>query len=191
MKVTVKAVLVLMLAITGVIMFAGANLVVAAGLEDLKERSEFSPINAESVKTVEIQVPKASYDDAWARIKLYAADGTSIEVNYLPSSASEGVTADPVRITINTPGLFPAWTKARVVLINYFDSNWIAPGTIHSQQELDMEPAGRSTLVAYAKGITLMRPEVNFRQEIAVVIDGKWLVDPVTGLHNFKFKMTW
>jgi len=28
-----------------------------------------------------------------------------------------------------------------------------------------------------------------FRQELAVSVNGKWLVDPVNGSHNFKFEL--
>jgi hypothetical protein len=65
--------------------------------------------------------------------------------------------------------------------MNYYDSTNISANTLFETQELDLKPVPPDS---YGHGY-------NFRQEIAVFVDGKLLIDPVNGSHNFKFKMNW
>jgi hypothetical protein len=86
--------------------------------------------------------------------------------------------------------------------MNYYDSSNIAANTLFETQQLDLKPVppdsyGHGPLSYQAQGqrVELSQSHIgygyNFRQEIAVVVDGKWLTDPVNGSHNFKFKMVW
>ncbi|MCG2726715.1 MAG: hypothetical protein L6420_10805 [Elusimicrobia bacterium] len=48
------------MAVVSIIIFAGGNLVFATGIEELKRKAELNQINPESMKQVEIQIPKIS-----------------------------------------------------------------------------------------------------------------------------------
>lgn len=119
----------------------------------------------------------------WRHANLKAADGTEINVDYNVFRAGDGLLADPIWVNVSNPA-FCGGERARVVLINSSLAG-------QSTQTLDLEYAGQGRFTARAGRVWIIQPEANFSQEIAVVVDGKWLTDPVSGSNNFKFRMTW
>lgn len=120
-------------------------------------------------------------------VSLRAADGTEITVEYEPSRGGDEIRAESVRLRVRNAGLRGA-EKVRAVLMNYFDGQ-VAAG-MKDSQTIDLAFDG-AAFTGKAAPLTLMQPEMNFRQELAVVVDGRWLTDPVGGGHNFRFKLAW
>ena len=141
------------------------------------------------------RVPKemTKADLNWKNVKLQAADGTRISIDYSPLSLGSEIIAAPLWITVIRPGSTGA-EKVRAVVMNYYDSSNMAANTLYGKQELDLKYNG-AAFQAEGQRVELSQSHIgygyNFRQEIAVVVDGKWLTDPVNGSHNFKFKMYW
>ncbi len=129
----------------------------------------------------------------WKHINLQAADGTRISIDYSPLSLGSEIIAAPLWVTVSRPGLTGA-EKVRAVIMNYYDSSNISANTLYEKQELDLKYNGTAFQLEGSR-VELSQSHIgygyNFRQEIAVVVDGKWLSDPVNGSHNFKFKMNW
>lgn len=119
----------------------------------------------------------------WRHANLKAADGTEINVDYNVFRAGDAIMADPLWVNVKNPA-FSGGEKVRVVLIN-------STVLTQSTQTLDLEHAGQGRFTARAGRVWIMQTEASFNQEIAVVVDGKWLTDPVSGSNNFKFRMTW
>ncbi len=154
---------------------AGKNISQAAGDISVKVPEA---ANADIVKDI------TKTPNLWKQASLKAADGTVITVDYTPMSAGkEIIMAEPVWVSVMSPG--HQMRKVRVVLINYFEDS----DQTKEIQTLDLTPVQSYTFKARAQSIALREMVYAFRQEIAVVVDGNWLVDPVTGGHNFKFNM--
>ncbi len=151
------------------------------------------------------RVPKEATkaDLNWKQAKFTASDGTKIVVDYSPLSLGAEIIASPLWVTVVKPGMgFTGAEKVRAVIMNYYDSSNIAANSLFEKQELDLKLVppgsyghGPLSYQAQAQRVELSQSHIgygyNFRQEIAVVVDGQWLTDPVNGTHNFKFKMGW
>ncbi|MCX5786400.1 MAG: hypothetical protein NTX59_12000 [Elusimicrobia bacterium] len=170
--------------------------------------SELRDINIQTIKQTAAQVPNAvptrlsvkispvvpkKADMNWKNIRLNAADGSSIMIAYNPLSLGSEIIAAPLWITVANPK-FTGTEKVRAVIMNYYDSSVMAANTLQGTQNIDLKYNGQ-TFQAEGQRVQIMESHIgygyNFRQEIAVVVDGNWLIDPVNGTHNFKFKMGW
>lgn len=141
-----------------------------------------------------------STTDNWISNRLKAKDGTEIILSYSIASEnlpeSQELVAKPIWVNITLPAGRDCSAKVRAVVINYYDSSNVPANKIESQQEVDLvlspRPESRCEFYAELKPIRLSSSHIgygyNFRQEIAIVVDGQWLVDPVNGSNNFKFK---
>ncbi|MFH0920890.1 MAG: hypothetical protein V1913_11060 [Fibrobacterota bacterium] len=136
------------------------------------------------------KTPPIIHSYGWRHANLKATDGTAINVDYNVFRSGDEIIADPIWVNVLNP-VFSGDEKVRVVLTNYFDSSPAVSNPVHSTQILDLKYAGQGRFSAQPNRVMMMQPEMNFRQEIAVVIDRQWLTDPTTGSHNFKFKMDW
>lgn len=133
--------------------------------------------------------------DNWAHVKLYASDGAVITVDYTALAGGGAITASPVWVNVSG-GRLGGGNKLRVVLMNYYDCAGSVNGKLESTQQIDLAYAGNGRYTGKAaKGVTLssggMGYGYTFRQELAVVVDGKWLSVANSGSNNFGFKMTW
>jgi len=98
------------------------------------------------------------------------------------------VIAAPVWVNVEGRNL----GNVRVVLMNYY----VTPGPVmlHDTQQMDLQYAGgirfsgQFQKVLMSEG-TYMYGGNLYRQELAVVADGKWLRDPVSNTSNFKFQL--
>ncbi len=141
------------------------------------------------------RVPKevSKGDLSWKNVRLQAADGTKITIDYAPLSLGGEIIAAPLWVTVSGPRLKGS-ENVRAVLLTFYDSPNMAANTLKEAQELDLKFNGQA-FQAEGQRVQLSESHIgygyNFRQEIAVVVDGKWLADPVNGSHNFKFKMGW
>ena len=130
-------------------------------------------------------------DVNWKDLRLQAADGTEIVINYAPKDLGGTMIADPLWITVVNKA-YRGGEKVRVVLMTYYEATASSADSLKETKELDLPFNG----TAYqAKGPEMRIFEGHhawvhqFRQEIAVSVNGKWLVDPVNGSHNFRFKL--
>jgi len=132
-------------------------------------------------------------DLAWKNIRLQAADGTRLAIDYSPLSLGSEIIEAPLWVTVAAPR-FNGSEKVRAVLMTYYDSANIAANTLKDTQNIDLKFNGQA-FQAEGQRVQLSESHLgygyNFRQEIAVVVDGQWLTDPANGSHNFKFKMGW
>lgn len=74
--------------------------------------------------------------------------------------------------------------KVRVALMNYHESSNTATKT----QELDLGYNGQ-VFQTRGRAMHVSGLGYNFRQEIAVAVNGRWLTYPANGSHNFSFRM--
>ncbi len=126
----------------------------------------------------------------WRHVGLRAEDGTGIKIDFNAVSIGNRIMATPVWINVSNSAL-KGGENVTAVLINYYDNS----NQIESTQNIVLKYAGDGKFTAQADRIEVLQRSHNgsiyfCRQEIAVVVDGNWLVDPVTGVHNFKFNMS-
>lgn len=130
--------------------------------------------------------------EGWRHVKFTAADGTGITVDYSVQDLTGSVIAAPVWINVSG-GNFNNVGNVRVVLMNYyFFPN--GPVKLHDTQQLDLKYSGGPRFTGQFQKVlmsegTYMYGGNIFRQELAVVVDGKWLRDPVSNTNNFKFQL--
>lgn len=133
-------------------------------------------------------------DQGWKHANVQAAGGEKIAVDYQLHGWAEKTIASPIWVNISA-GSFNGSERIGAVLLNYYDGSGMPAGQLQSSQRLDLVYAGGGRYTAAAQPVVVSESHIgygyNFRQEIAVVVDGKWLVDPVSGGHNFKFGMSW
>ncbi len=132
-------------------------------------------------------------DPGWKNIRLQAADGTRLSIDYSPLSLGSEIIAAPLWVSVAAPR-FSGSEKVRAVIMTYYDSSNIAANTLKDTQNIDLKFNGQA-FQAEGQRVQLSESHIgygyNFRQEIAVVVNGQWLTDPANGTHNFKFKMGW
>lgn len=168
-----------------------------ADYEKVKDMFYQDPGDNPSYRDLKIypRVPKetAKADLNWKNIRLQAADGTRLTIDYSPLSLGGEIIAAPLWVTVAAPR-FSGSEKVRAVLMTYYDSSNMAANTLKETQTLDLKFNGQA-FQAEGRRVQLSESHIgygyNFRQEIAVVVDGQWLTDPANGTHNFKFKMGW
>lgn len=141
------------------------------------------------------RVPKemTKGDLNWKNIRLQAADGTRLVIDYAPLSLGGEIIAAPLWVTVANPRLNGS-ENVRAIIMTFYDSSNVAANTLKDTQTIDLKFNGQA-FQAQGQRVQLSESHLgygyNFRQEIAVVVDGQWLADPVNGTHNFKFKMGW
>lgn len=139
------------------------------------------------------RVPKGAdrADLAWKSVRLQAADGTRVTVDYSRLSLGGTMAANPLWVTVSN-ARYTGGEKVRVALMTFYKATASSADSLKETKEFSLEFNGTAF---QAKGPEAMIYEGHhawthhFRQEIAVSVDGKWLVDPVSGSHNFKFEL--
>lgn len=126
----------------------------------------------------------------WKGLNLRAADGTTIRIDYALLNLGGTMIATPLWVTVN--GALRGGEKVHVALMTFYKATASSADALKETKEFDLEYNGTAF---QAKGPEAMIYEghhawvTRFRQEIAVSVNGKWLVDPVNGSHNFKFEL--
>ena len=123
---------------------------------------------------------------------LQAADGTRVFVDYAPVNLGGAVTASPVWVSVRNPK-FNGSEKVKARLMTYYEATSYSADALKETAELELPYTGYDFQVK-APNVGIYEAHHswrhNFRQEIAVSVNGVWLTDPVSGTPNFKFKMT-
>ncbi|MCX5792555.1 MAG: hypothetical protein NTY45_10160 [Elusimicrobia bacterium] len=183
-----------------VTLMLASNPLWAQSFENLKPL-DFNMVSLQAIKAVpvpEVKLPAVPSEsgtrDSWKHVRLYAADGTVIAVDYSIVNLGGSVLAAPVWVNI-TNKAFGSHNKVRIILINYYDNQGGPSGQVQETQQFDLTPAGGTRYTGEAQKVVLSESHVgygyNFRQEVAVVVDGQWLTTTQGNSHNFGFKMTW
>lgn len=130
-----------------------------------------------------------SEKDAWKHVSLVAADGTRITVDYSVLDLGGSVIATPVWVNVEGANA----GKVRVVLMNYY---FFPNGSLklRDTQQIDLKYAGGSRFTGELQKVllsegTYMYGGNLFRQELAVMVNGQWLRDPISNTNNFKFQL--
>lgn len=139
------------------------------------------------------RVPKSADrgDMNWRNVRLQAADGTRVTVDYSLMNLGGTMVANPLWVTA-AKARFTGGERVLVALMTFYKATSSSPDSLKETKEFNLEFNGTAF---QAKGPEAMIYEghhawvARFRQEIAVSVDGKWLVDPVNGSHNFKFEL--
>jgi hypothetical protein len=131
-----------------------------------------------------------SHEATWRKANLRSEDGTEITVSYVPLDLGGETVAAPAWVIVSSPRL-RGTEKIRAVIMTYYDLPSVGGSTLTDTQTLDLKYSPYGSFSAQAQKLSMFGVGFSFRQEIAVVVDGRWLVDPVSGSHNFKFKMRW
>lgn len=145
-----------------------------------------------STTTTEPATGESDLSD-WKHVDL-RSDDVRIAIDYKATGDGRSLSATPVWLNVTSDGLH-AESRVRAVFVNYYDSSDMEPNTVESSIEIDLTPAddGHRFTGALPQPVALSRSEVgygyNFRQELAVVIDGRWV--KATPSQNFAFKLTW
>lgn len=119
---------------------------------------------------------------------LYAADGTVIRLKYSIANQGVSMVADPVKFEVSNKA-FGSGNKIRVVFINYYDQGGPS-GKIDETQQIDLTYAGGTSYTGCLPHGVGLAINYNNVQEIAVVVDGKWLVTTDGKSNNFPIKMS-
>ncbi len=152
---------------------------------------QLAPSSAEGVPAAaSVPAPKAVKEekDVWKHVKLTASDGTRITVDYSVLDLAGSVIAAPVWVNVEGGKL----GNVRVVLMNYYVTQ--GPVMLHDTQQIDLKYSGGVRFTGQFQKVlmsegTYMYGGNLYRQELAVVADGKWLRDPVSNTSNFKFQL--
>lgn len=135
----------------------------------------------------------------WKHASAISAEGVQIQVNYEVKQGpvncfkcSQYTYATPLWITIEHSSLKSS-DKVRVMLLNFRKHSFYSKEQLEVQ-ELDLKFFSEDSsfsqeaqpLVIYSSGYG--GTEI-CRQEIAVVINGQWLKNPVNGTSNFAIKL--
>jgi hypothetical protein len=155
--------------------------------------------------------PGGKADDAWHHVVLESTDHTRINIdfvrNFLPDTTSykptDVFTADPAYVNVRSDNL-TGTGQVRVVLNNYercelevipysyaLDLTWQGD---HFSGNLNDATMNRSYLKFPSAETLKIRMQgyggiFSYCQDIAVVIDGNWLTDPISQIHNFSFNL--
>lgn len=130
-------------------------------------------------------------DLPWKSLKLQAADGTRVTIDYAPMDLGGTMMANPLWITVGKAG-FSGNEKVRVAIMTYYEATANSADALKETKELDL-PYNGTAFQAQGPEVSIYEGHHawthTFRQEIAVSVNGRWLADPVNGSHNFKFKL--
>ena len=150
----------------------------------------------EIVRPIQAQPFKAltKADLNWKNISLASTDGARIIVDYASSFYDGNFTADPMWITVSSPR-FTGGEKVRAVIMTYYENSYMA-GKLKDTREVDL-PYNGQAFQAKTGGVSIIESlHVGYgfncvmRQEMAIVVAGRWLTDPANGTHNFRFQMS-
>jgi hypothetical protein len=172
--------------------------------EALDRAPQLTPVNAAAIARLAngldslrqpVPAPAGTVraDQNWKNIRLQSADGAKITLDYSPSFYDGNVTAEPLWVTVSSPR-FTGSEKVRAVIMTYYENSYMA-GKLKDTREIDLAYNG-TAFQAKNAGVNIVESlhvgygyNCLFRQEIAVVVDGVWLSDPVNGSHNFNFEL--
>jgi len=89
---------------------------------------------------------------------------------------------------------FNAGDQVRMVVINYIIDDAGSSRQV-DEQEIDLSYSGNHRLQGRLDHAIVIRGynegrQTAFRQEIAVAVNGRWLLDPINGTHNFQVDMS-
>lgn len=122
----------------------------------------------------------------WKHSALKAADGTNIVLEFSAASLANEVIANPVNLRIYNYRKFSGRESVRAVVLTLQDNE----GRTYLIDTKTVDLRFRyNEFTATLRNVLMGRDGNAFRHEIAVVVDGKWLVDPVNGSNNFRFSM--
>ena len=181
------------------ILFTIATPAVAAGAFELQTITPSRIAELPLTIPVAVPAPEGTLQGFVAAVKLksislQAADGARLTIDYNPLSLDNEIAAAPLWVTVAAPW-FNGSEKVRAVLMNYYDRSNTSANILKDTQTIDLQFNGVA-FQAEGRRVQLLISHLgyigydyNFRQEIAVVVNGRWLTDPVNGTHNFKFKM--
>jgi hypothetical protein len=137
--------------------------------------------------------------EVWKRIALTTHESVQIELNYqiTQSPASDCIVcaryyyAKPLWISVEHP-LLGKGDKVRVVLLNF--KRWSIDKTEKLVVgEFDLEYDGDNRFIKQLPGLSVYSDgpygQETYRQELAVVINGKWLKNNMDKTSNFGFKL--
>ena len=149
------------------------------------DRQQAAPVPA-AVPAPEIA---KSRQENWRHVRLVAADGTVVTVDYSVLDLVGSVIAAPVWVNVEGRNL----GNVRVVLLNYYAFQ-NGPLKLQDTQQTDLKYAGGTRFTGQFQKVlmsegTYMYGGNLFRQELSVVVNGKWLRDPISNTNNFKFQM--
>lgn len=153
----------------------------------------------------------------WSHISLLSEDGVKVSVDYIANyhhdssyKPTHTYTADEVHINVSSEEIGPE-VRVTAVLINYesghsyfgeshslpwtyelIDLNWQETG--HFSGKLTDANVSRSYMnYDYYHPIVIKTFGYGgtqyFHQEVAIVMNGQWLVDPISQSHNFKINL--
>ena len=132
----------------------------------------------------------------WSHVTLVGADATHISIDYQQGSDSGGYLAKPVWINVDLPASADCATSGQAVLLDRFDS--VGGAHEFAVDKIDLTSSGEPCRLTGSLGSPYGGTGSlyigffgggAYRQELAVVIDNRWLVDPISGSNNFKFSM--
>jgi hypothetical protein len=120
---------------------------------------------------------------SWCHDYLAATDGTQIALDYQTQggfNSAGSFRVSPLWINVRSEGL-GASDHVRAVLIDITGNL----GEVVQTQQIDLSYAGPG----WFTGQTTLDTSLNDFQQIAVVADGAWQKDPISGGSNFEFNL--
>lgn len=131
----------------------------------------------------------------WKQITLLSSEGINIHIDYevKPGAincykCTRYTYAEPLYINIQHSGLHPS-DQVRVVLMNNANSSYSS----QERRVLDLHHVAGETFSIELAPLIIKTDNYgwmnDYHQELAVVINGKWLKDSINGTSNFKFQL--
>jgi hypothetical protein len=138
-------------------------------------------------------------EEAWKHVQFVSKEGVSIQLDYQPVESrslhciicSTYYYANPLWISVSHPLLRPS-DKIRVVLLNFSKhTGMLNEKLVVGEFDLKHGAAGIFNKQLPALSIQRLDPEgeESYRQELAVVINGRWLKNSIDNSSNFGFKL--
>lgn len=181
----------------------------AANAGQLENATSLGRVNIAQAKAMEVPVPVMEKVEApgmkneasgllksssmqnygWRHVSLKATDGTEIKVDYNMVGNGGLLEAAAIWINVSNPA-FRGDEKIGAALMNYSADNPMFP-TVMQTQKVDLKYVDGKFTGQAAVPVLVSEGSMGhqYRQELAIVVNGNWLTDPVSKQHNFKFKM--
>lgn len=137
--------------------------------------------------------------DEWKHNYLRSSDGADISVDYKYMSERASIFASPVWLNVLLPAGVHCPTSLRVVFENHYDLVGFHQNTLEKQHIVDLYAASsvgsRCRYTGRLPFVLLSSSQrsygYNYRQELSLVVNGRWLKDPISNSTTFKLKMRW
>lgn len=122
--------------------------------------------------------------DDFEHAELKSSDGTSIQLDYQQGIFRDGyLVASPLWVHVISPSLRPL-DRVRVVLMVYDF------GRQEQFEEVDLYYAAPGRFDGYLRGgLVIGREGDDFKEQLACVVSGRWLRDPINGTSNFQLTL--